>query len=317
MNTFYDDFISDMNWINETCRQRAADFPICLQARAEQQLCWSNELNLMGSGFYLFPLWLRDEFCIDAAIARELAVSNVFGLRYFMLQDAVMDSRGGGDEVPFLVPLGAFCFSVFEEIYHRYFPVGHVFWGYYQKYLQEWAESVVWEYSEHWNRLSEYKAGDLILLARKAAALKIPAAAVCWLAGRKEAAPALEKMVDCWQGLFQLQDDFQDWRKDLNQGNYTLLLVRAASYCGIEQADLLTAAHVKRAVYIGGVGEEVLSMAIDLGQQALASIADYNLPYFKSYFNFQIEALQEQCCRLREQRTALLRGGLHRLNLGK
>lgn len=317
MNNFYDNFLPDLNWINETCRQRVAGFPTRLQARAEQQVCWSNELNRMGSGFYLFPLWLRDEFYVDLAIARELAVSNVFGLRYFMLQDAVMDSRGGGEELPSLVPLGTFYYSQFEEMYHRHFPVDHVFWGYYQKYLHEWSDSIIWERSEHWGKRSDYQAGDLILLARKAAALKIPGAAVCLLAEKPEAVPVIEKMVDCWQGLFQLQDDCQDWCQDLEQGNYTLVLTQAASYCGLDQMETLTAAHVKRAVYIGGVGEEVLSMAIDLGQQALASIADYNLPYFISYFNFQIEALQNQCCRLREQRTALLKGGLHSLNLGQ
>lgn len=317
MNTFYDDFLLDIDWINESCQQKVADFPIRLQARARQQIWGPKQLSNLGSGFYLFPLWLRDEFGIDPEICGELAVSNVFGLRYFMLQDAIMDGGAGENEVSLLVPLGAFYYSQFEEVYRRHFPVDHLFWDYYQKYLQEWADSIIWERSEHWGRCSDYKAGDLILLARKAAALKIPGAAVCLLAGRPEAVPVLEKMVDCWQGLFQLQDDFQDWRQDLEHGNYTLFLTRVASYCGIEQAEILTAAHVKRAVYIGGVGEDVLSMAIDLGQQALASMADYNLPYFKAYFKFQIEALQADYCRLGEQRTALLKGGLHMLNLGK
>jgi len=312
MISFYDDFINDINWVDRTCRQRVAGFPTRLQTVACKQIDGLEKLSRLSSGFFLLPIWLRDEFSVSRDICRELAASNVFGLRYFLLQDTIMD---GSATDPILVPMSNLFHRHFIHIYNRLFSYDHIFWNYYQKYIDEWADSIIWEYSEHWGQKNNFEPDDLIILARKAAALKVPAAAVCFLAGRHDAVPVIEKMVDCWQGLFQLQDDCQDWLQDLKQGNYTLLLTKVADYNNVEDMERLTAAHVKKAVYIGGVEEDVLNMAIDLGQEALYCIDEFNLPYLKAYLDYQIKVLQKQCRSLEEQRNAILKGGLHVLKL--
>jgi len=258
-----------------------------------------------GFGFsHVLPFWLEETFGFDRHVSHSIAVSNVYALCYFRMQDAVMD-KDALDEgcVTYLLTMSNLIFYDFIAPYRLLFPGKASFWSFFEKYMGEWAQSVLWEKEEHWGKLKPFSTEDIILLARKAAPLKIPCIAACLLADREDAIESLEKMVDYWQVMIQFKDDCRDWRKDMEQQNITFLLAKVMDFCQIQDVIELDAGKVKRAIVVGGLFDEVLAIAAQYGQMALDSINDLNATYLKSYLCREIEE-----CEISRQKAKALVG---------
>jgi hypothetical protein len=282
---FVHDFDSDIAYVLEECEKRVLSYPSNIRAQGHrylEKLHLLKDKNQSGGFCYLMPFWLMNTFKIERDICRNIASGNVFGLLYFMSQDDVMDNFSDKANASIL-PLSSLFFTDFISSYRSLFPVDSIFWSYFDRYMREWAESVVWERENHWGTAAEYSEEDLIKLSRKAAAMKIPFAALCVLSDRLQEIESFSKMMDYDQIVYQMIDDWRDWKEDLKRGSYTYLLVQAMKYCKLQDASQLTEGHVKNAVFMGDAGEKVFEMAKNYNRLSLESIDHIDSPYLKSY----------------------------------
>ena len=296
------DFDSDVEWILDNCEKRVSTYPPSLRQAGRAYLDkyqLSKETSQRKGLIYLLPFWLKETLGVDQEACRLSALGITFGTLYFFVQDAVMDTRPG-EYKGHLLPLGSLFFLDFIAPYRSLFDSGSPFWEYFEKYIEEWAESVLWERKHHWGQMQEYKEDDFIRLGHKASPLKVPCTAMSLLAGREDAIELLEEMLDYNLVVVQLMDDLRDWRGDLVRGNYTYFLTRVMAAQGISSLASLTEAEVEKALFIGRVFEEVLDLAADYNQRTLESISTLHAPYLEAY----IDVLAQQCRQLKGELQA-------------
>jgi hypothetical protein len=270
------DFDAESERLLDACLQRISTYPPALRRPALARLedHWSLKQRRPHAFHiaYLLPFWLEEPFSLDRDGCRFAGLGNVFLVLYFMLQDALMDD-GPGEPQGDLQSLGTFFFLDVLAPYRNLFGSDSPFWGRFEEYVAQWGASVAWERQWHRRQERAFEEGDLLRLARKAAPLKIPCAALCMLAGREEAIGFLECMVDNLMLTFQLRDDLQDWHGDLRQGRFTYFLKRVLAHRGLDPCAPLTETDVEKALFAGAVLDESLSLTARHNRLALESIS--------------------------------------------
>lgn len=311
------DFDIECEWLLDTCLERISTYPPALRqpARARLEDHWSLTQKRPHAFHiaYLLPFWLAELFALDREPCRLVGLSNIFLVLYFMLHDELMDANPG-EYQGHLQPLATFFSLDVMAPYRRLFGSQAAFWALFEEYVAQWGLSVSWERQWHWGQVCAFEEADLILLARKAAALKIPCAALCLLAGREEAIGTLEKLVDDLMMTFLLTDDLLDWREDLAQGSYTYFLTRVMAHRGLGPPARLTETDVEKALFVGAVLDEYLELIAEYRRRALESASTLDAPYLKAYITLfdqgagqlreELEARRSE--RIREQFAALI-----------
>lgn len=303
------DFEANVEWVVATCQKRVSAYPPALGHSAQAFLGKHGlfkEGSVPSSIAYLLPFWLKETFALDQSTCRMIALGNTFWLLYFFLEDEVMDT-GPGEYKGHLLPLGTLFFLDAMAPYRSLLGAASPFWRYLEHYIGEWAESVSWERERHWGQAREFEEGDFVRLARKAAGLKIPCAALSLLAGREEAVAPLEKMVDHVMMIYQLADDLRDWREDLARGNYTYFLTRVMACRGIHPPAAPSETDVEKAIFVGKVLEEVLEVAVEHSRLALESISNLYAPYLTAYVESLYEEWQQWADGWQAKRTQWIR----------
>jgi hypothetical protein len=297
------DFDLELEWLVDACLERISSYPAALRqpGRARFEGHWSPKHRSPRAYHigYLLPFWLEEPFALDRDVCRLVALSNTFGVLYFMLQDELMDAAPG-EYQGHLQPLGSFFFLDLMAPYRRLFGADSPFWALLEEYVDQWGRSVLWEQQWHWGQARAFDKDDLLLLARKAAVLKIPCAALCLLAGREAAIGTLEGMVDTLMVSFQFMDDLKDWRGDLAQGNHTPFLTRVVAQRDPDPAAPLTEMDVEKALFVGVVLDEYLELVAEYNQRALESVSTLTAPHLKAY----IALFDQGCGQLREELEA-------------
>lgn len=289
------DFDRECEWLLDACLDRIATYPPALRqpGRARLEAHWSLEhrMPLAFHVAYLLPFWLEEPLALDRDVCRLVGLSSTFLVLYFMLQDELMDAEPEEYE-GHLQPLATFFLLDAMAPYRRVFGSKPAFWALFEEYIAQWGLSISWERQWHWGQVRAFEEEDLILLARKAAPSKIPCAALCLLAGRKEAAGLLEKMIDDLMMSFLLADDLQDWRGDLAQGSYTYFLTRVIAHRKLDPHTTLTETDVEKALFAGAVLDEYLELMAEYRRRALESASALAIPYLEAYL-----ALRDQAAR--------------------
>ena len=262
-----------------------------------------------GGFCYLMPFWFQDAFSLSHDFCCQLSLGNIFGLLYFMSQDEVMDGGSNVDNTH-LLPLSSLFYNDFISCYRNLFPSDSVFWSHFTKYLQEWAKSVTWEREEHVGSIKPYCEDDLILLSRKAAGMKIPFAAICIASGKFELIARFESLVDYDQIVYQMIDDWRDWKTDIETKHYTHFLIKVMEYCGIDDSETLTESHVKKAVFNGNVLEAVMEMALLYNKKSVECIEAINVPKLHRYLEMEKNETMKILQKIKGQKEAALWGGL-------
>ncbi len=304
------DFDRECKWLLDACLERISTYPPALRqpgrARLEDQ--WSLE-HKMPRAFhiaYLLPFWLEEPLALDRNVCRLVGLSSTFLVLYFMLQDELMDAEPEEYE-GHLQPLATFLLLDALAPYHRVFGSEPAFWALFEEYIAQWGLSISWERQWHWGQVRAFEEADLILLARKAAPLKISCAALCLLAGRKEATELLEKMIDDLMMSFLLADDLQDWRGDLAQGSYTYFLTRVLAHRRLDPHTTLTETDVEKALFAGAVLDEYLGLIAEYRRRALESASALAVPYLEAYLALRDEAARQLSVDLEARRTEWIR----------
>ncbi len=283
-------FETDICWVLEASKKRIQSYNPCMSDMGISYMEKRHILDEKGKrsceAYWLTPFWLQDTFNLDQHSCRTISLATVYMVLYFLSQDEVMDSSPD-DYKGYLLPLSNMFYFDFISQYRTLFDSDSPFWLYVEKYTNEWAESVLWERREHWGQAENYSENDLILLSRKAAGIKIPFAAACILSGNESYIESLSDMVDYDQVVYQLYDDWRDWKVDLEQCNYTYFLTEAKKYCNISEPSLLKEEDVKKAIFEGKVLQKVLKISEKFNNLASESIANINSVYLKNYIDNQ------------------------------
>ncbi len=311
------DFERFIKPVLECCEGVVEAYPPLLRDRG---LEYMRKLNLLRdserrSGFsYLMPFWFMESFGISEEECHTMAVGNVFALLYFMTQDDIYDSSLDDNKLE-LLPVSNLFYIEFVGQYRKLFSSDSSFWCYFDRYIREWAESIAWEHSHTKGQAHCYSDEDFIRLSRKAAPLKIPYAAVCLLSWNISCIDSFAAMMDYDQAGFQMIDDWRDWKKDIGEKNYTYLLVEAMKYNKLSSPMELDESHVKKAVYVGNVLEEVIGKASSFFEKARKAITNIDAPYMHLYLDAEMDICRSIISKVQEEKQSMLGGGLSSLLL--
>lgn len=304
------DFDAELAAVFAICEAQIGSYPAEFQADARRRLAKLNILHQDYNGnclSQLLPFWLQPVFSVSPAICRRISAANFFGFLYFLIQDAVMDTAPGEYKAD-LLPLGNLFLLDFYGPYRKLFPDHPVFWSYFRKYVQEWAESVSQERKGYWKPQRDPGLRDLEQLARKAAPLKITVAAVCLWGDCETPIEALGQAIDATVITFQLLDDWNDWREDLAIGNCSFLLSQVMRVCGITEFTALEESHIQKAVY----GYDLLTDIFAVAEKNLAFLhgaAMPQVPYLIQYHRHLNQTCRKILEDIQTEKNAVLQGG--------
>lgn len=247
---------------------------------------------------YLLPYWVGETLGSPIELCRELAVGNVYGMLSFFLLDDVMDEKR---EVRRSLALSTLLNQRFLEAYQRCFSGNAQLWVCYNRYLAEWADAMYREVDEPMD------PRDPGRLARKAAPVKLCAAALLLQAGRAQEIRVMETAIDLALAILQLSDDWIDWREDLPTAACNAFLVLLRENLQLEAGEVLDESMVKRSIYqeqaLGGLA----TLAIDYADR-LSAMKDAP-PSLQVFASAIAQGLQSKANEIRDHYDSLLNDG--------
>jgi hypothetical protein len=174
---------------------------------------WTLEWQLTG--------WLGETFRLDPAITANVAAGTILGLVSIRLQDDLEDGDLPLDDQPGARRLSAGLFDEAVAVYSRHLPPGSPFWPFLERSMIEWrtaSENVL--------------ARTIRDLAARGAPLRLPAMAVCLLAGRMDRWPVVDRCLEHGLAALVRYDQLHDWEADLAAGRWNAFV---ASWSGRPQ----------------------------------------------------------------------------------
>ncbi|MBQ4899181.1 hypothetical protein KB559_10050 [Paenibacillus sp. Marseille-P2973] len=247
---------------------------------------------------YLLPFWLQPLAGIETEITRRFAVANIFGMMYYHLIDACMDEPD--KLMPGQLPLAELIHLEFVKLYSSCFSENPLFWSYYKKYVNQWAEAVSSETG------SDFYHENPVRMGHKAAQVKLSIAGIMSIAGREAEIPRLEQAVDTVLVTLQLLDDWQDWEKDLAEGSYNSLVSIVQTDLQIPGERRPEPEEIRQAITIHGTLNQ-LSEHARRNHEELAAIRDL-APDLYEFHDFLRNNLEEGAREI-EAKVILLQGG--------
>lgn len=313
------DFENELQQVMTYCKDILDSYPTDLKKDA---LLMFDKYNVLTDGnnktfiCHLLPFWLNDAFKLDKETTKKMASGNIFGMFYFLIQDAIMDVKQG-DYKGDLVPLGTLFYFNFFEMYKSIFPNNNIFWSQFRRYLDEWIYSVLWERRYHWIQNNTYDVSDLKYIASKSSPIKITCFAACILSGSLEKLTLLENIIDLVMFTLQMLDDWTDWKIDMENGQSSLFLTEVMKYNKCTFRELNNECVVK-AVYYGEILDNILSILVENHSVIEKDIA-LNFPYLLGYHQMLLDSFKSIMNTLASDKRLRLDGGfiywLNRINI--
>jgi len=130
--------------------------------------------------------------------------------------------------------------------------------------LKELREANIKEQQEHRKKISNYTQNDLNNIGRKTGIVKIPAKAVCYLAGDKKNTEKMASIIDKILVVIQICDDLSDVAEDFKTGNYTIPVTHGIL---LSPNQIETEKSVYQGLFFSGLFECLLSHNLKLLRQ--------------------------------------------------
>ena len=296
----HSDFKEDSDWLGAKCQEYVQNLPLPLSDLGKESfrcLPWNPCPYTV-----VLPFWVGDIYHLPRNVIRSVALPSCLASYYVFLQDRIMDESSGEWEK--LSPFGIVMFTEMMRQYQALFPADSPFWDYLEQYITEWTQSVSWEEASHWDKLRDYREEDFLLIARKAAILKLSTMPVALLAGYEEAVEPLAQLVDYTQVVSDLIDQLQDWREDLQARHYGYLLTKVILSAGWSDSKPPPEDFVRRAFLFTDALELVLHTARKYAQLARDCAVHLKGRYLIGYADYLIqycELLSNQWVVIKEQ----------------
>ena len=240
--------------------------------------------------------------------ARTMALGNAFGAAHFLQQDRWLDR----DES--MCPAGArlsdVSFLRFVREYSRLFPAESVFWGHFDRYLEEWFASLEWESRVLMSDggaqavLEEQLADTLRNIGRKMSPLKATAAAVALLADRPDTLARAERVVEHYHAGYQLADDLDDLEEDLAAQRWSV-----AAWLIAARSDLATPGDVSGAGELlrlgarSGALDELVELVCSCYQKAAGEAAILGAAVLESHLRRSLDRARRVLGRMSRRLT--------------
>ena len=230
------------------------------QREAERLRKYDSSRNA-GNVYLHFPFCFREAFTTVALQdVRTIALSGILWMSYMRAQDDTIDKPGTVD--PTLLFLRDLYLRESLHLLYGILPHNSKFWNFYSTYFDEYAQSVLCEKGNHSSIESRYDDAEFHRIAKgKAAMAKYPVAALAVLSGDEEKMLLLTESLDCFHVGYQYWDDLVDWKEDLTNSKYSLLLARALEHITPEKRTVppdQLREKIGRVVYYSGLAEEQL-----------------------------------------------------------
>lgn len=169
---------------------------------------------------WYLPVWLCDTFGLPAAVAQSLVLANVYGLVYVCLQDDLTDGDTNPADRKPAQHLAAAIYEAWVAVYAHHLGRDTQFWRRFNRYMARWRHATASSNAQPTVNFETFINRKYLLLAERAAPLKICCAAACLLAGQPHILPALEAALDHLHVAAVLLDHAGDWVDDLDAGRY-------------------------------------------------------------------------------------------------
>ncbi len=307
---FLHDFDAELKILMLSLEESILNYPDYFKEDAAKFL---SAYNILDTNFnknhlsFLLPYWIKKPLNLNDEACSRISRGFIPALFYFLVQDSVMDTVPGeykGDRLP----LGNLFLLDFLEQYRALFSSGSSFWKYFNCYFTQWANSVTWEQREYMNQSRVYSKEDLLLVAQKAAPLKIITAAACILSEKPEFIHELSSTVDHLVITFQMMDDLSDWKEDILQGNCTYFLSLVMEYCNIRELSSINSSHVRDALFFGDVLDKILKVAEE-NYEFIVNTTSHRYPYLEAYHISLYNQLKSFHHNISEKKSNKLQGG--------
>lgn len=212
------------------------------------------------------------------AIAKDLGLENTelshliafactLGNTYYEILDLAVDakySRSNPRELDLLIIGDLFLQRLWETV-HGVFRDCDAAWRVIRRHLNECAQAMLWEETNHVGLCTPYDPQELIRLGGKSAPVKTLAYGLASAAGRDDLQPCIDNLVDHVAAGLQLMDDLTDWESDFLAQRYTYPLTLGIQCEGIDVSappenwrDRL-----RRSIFLGPVFREVTDLSIE------------------------------------------------------
>ncbi len=240
------------------------------------------------------PLWLRERFQREApasAPSHEVTVRVVaaamWGYLSIRIQDDLLD-EAHPDRSRTL--LGNVCGLEMTRLLEATVGDSAVFRSAFER---AWLDFTEWTLAEHEQLLSDAPYPDELFQqhARKVAFARVPALALCVLAGRPELEPAIEMLIDQLGVAYGLTNDVVGWQRDLANGHRTFLLARAGF--SREQPPESARRQVREALYGRGLLAATLEASASWQRRAAQTAEGLGLVEFSDYTRERLAMLDE------------------------
>ncbi|MFL5344017.1 MAG: class 1 isoprenoid biosynthesis enzyme [Hyalangium sp.] len=291
----------DSAW--ELLEARLTTLPPPLDALAQRYLTRISDGDKGHRGYFssrlapplvFLPLWLRERFRReqpDAAPSEEVTVrivaSAMWGYLYIRIQDDLLDEASPARSQTLL---GNVCIFEMAQLLGKLAADSAAFRAAFER---AWIDFTRWTLAEHEQLLSnaEYDRERFEQHTRKVAFARIPALAVCTLAGHAALEPTVERLVDQLGVAYGLTNDVVGWQRDLANGHRTFLLARAGFSRGMP---VERARHeVREALYGQGLVIQTLEESAAWQRRAAESAQALGLAEFADYTRERLALLDE------------------------
>ncbi|PTL78123.1 class 1 isoprenoid biosynthesis enzyme [Vitiosangium sp. GDMCC 1.1324] len=299
----YELFQSTLDAAWEILEARLAALPPPLDALAHRFLARISHGKLGHRGYFssqlapplvFLPLWLRERFRREQPASApsgeatvRLVAAAMWGYLYIRIQDDLLDEAHPERSRTLL---GNVCGWEMARLLEALVGDSAAFRSAFER---AWIDFTRWTLSEHEQLLSNAPYPDALFEqhARKVAFARVPALALCVLAGRAELEPAVDTLVDHLGVAYGLTNDVVGWQRDLANGHRTFLLARA----GFTRGEPLEGARrkVREALYGRGLLAATLEASAEWQQRAARSAEGLGLVEFADYTRERLTFLDE------------------------
>jgi hypothetical protein len=258
-----------------------------------------------GNVYLHFPFCFREAFpTVALENVRTIALSGILWMSYMRAQDDAIDKPGTVD--PTLLFLRDLYLRESLHLLYGILPYNSRFWTFYSTYFDEYARAVLSEKENHSSMDSHYDDAEFREIAKgKAAMAKYPVAALAALGGEDQKMPLLTESLDCFHVGYQYWDDLVDWKEDLENSKYSLLLVRALENITPEKRTVppeQLRETIGRVIYYSGLAEEQLGQSFKWLERAW----ELSLAAGCTIWGAHVKTLQKQTVVLRTDLRSIM-----------
>lgn len=222
--------------------------------------------------FTYYPYLFEEDFKkVERDLINQVAAAGLLYFDHIFFFDKLYDNQVESDFFVLYQKnlLGQSTIALLTELFGK----NHVFWRYFNFYLQQYIHAIKLDKKEHKGILKRYEPYEYQKIAQgKSAVAKCSVAALACLAGEEWKIDLLEKTQDYYAEATQLFDDLRDWKDDLHHRNYSKLLTEIMMDHDIPEGT--TDEVVLEALFKYGYDEKVLSEVNKLCEQSMITAGE-------------------------------------------